>query len=374
MKKNIVSILLVAVCWMSACVGGRGRENSSNGESDTIKYARSFRVERCNGYVRVDVINPWDTALLLHTYLLVPKNAALPDGMPAGTLIRTPLERVAVCSSVHCGMMETVGAADRIGGVCEPRYVFSRTVRDGLREGRIVDLGEAAQPDMERLIELAPEAIITSPIDNSGYGRMGKLGIPIVECVDYRETSPLGRTEWLKLFGLLFGRTEAADSAFLATEIRYNRLCELADQVSDRPVVLPEMRFGSVWYVPGGRSYMANLYRDAGADYPWSEDPHTGSLSLSLEHVLERGADADVWILKYNRPRKMTLQDLADEYGSSVALRAWQTGNVWGCNSAHVRFYEELPVRPDLVLEDLVRIFQPGLLPNGELRYFHKLQ
>ena len=188
------------------------------------------------------------------------------------------------------------------------------------------------------------------------------------------ETSPLGRSEWMRFFGLLFGKRRQADSLFTAVRADYLQLCDLVKSVNQRPTVISELKSGSAWYVPGGKSTTGRLYQDAGATYMWAEDEHSGSIPLSFETVFDRGQAADFWLFKYNRLQDKTLTELKSDYASYAGFRAFQTGQVYGCNSGQVPFYTETPFHPERLLEDLIRIFHPGVLPAGECRYFKRLE
>lgn len=339
-----------------------------------VNHAEMFRVNRCSGYTEVQVRDPWDTTRLLQNYILIPKNSPLPSSLPQGTVVRTPVSRVAVYSSVHCSMLEELGNLSDIAGVCEPRYIVIPKIKKGVSEGKIVDLGESYAPDVEKIIDLNPEAIISSPFQNAGYGKVEKLGIPIIEGVDYMESSPLGRAEWIRFLGLFFDKEAFSDSIFKETETAYLTLREKVADVEKRPTVVSEVKTGPVWYVPGGNSYMARLFSDAGADYFWKDVPQTGSLSLSFEAVFDKAHQADFWLIKYNRDRDMTMADLKKDYAANANFEAFKNGNVWGSNSAKVPFYEEIPLHPDYLLRDFIRIFHPDLLPGDTLRYFKLLE
>ena len=359
-------------------VGCKSRHSASTGEALSavrMEYAGRIRIDSSEHYILVRIQNPWDTARILHTYVLVDREAELPEGLPKGTLVRTPVEKALVYSSVHCGLLSELGAIDQIGGICDLQYIEIPEIQDRCASGRMIDAGNSMNPDIEKIIDFHPDAILLSPFENSGgYGRIEKLGIPIIECADYMETSPLGRSEWMRFFGLLFGKRQQADSLFTAVRTGYLQLCELVGPVNQRPVVISELKSGSAWYVPGGKSTTGRLYQDAGATYVWAEDEHSGSIPLSFETVFDRGQDADFWLFKYNQQQDKTLTELKSDYASYAGFRAFQTGQVYGCNSGRVPFYTETPFHPEWLLEDLIRIFHPEVLPEGECRYFKKLE
>ena len=370
---NVLFLLLLLLC--VGCKTKDRSQSDKSGATVAMRYAEQIQIDSCDGYWSVRVRNPWDTAKILHTYILVEQGRELPDNLPAGTLVRTPLRKSLIYSSVHCSLLVELDALDCIGGVCDLQYIYHPAVRTRCAEGRIVDAGNAISPDLEKVIDLHPDAVLLSPFENSGgYGRIEKLGIPIIECADYMETSPLGRAEWMRFFGLLFGRKQQADSLFAEVEKRYASLKALVDTVSVRPTVLSELRNGSAWYTPGGHSTIGRLYADAGAAYVWADDTRSGSVPLSFETVFDRGRNADFWLFKYNETVDKTLSSLRAEYAPYAGFRAFQTGRVFACNTGKVPFYEETPFRPDWLLKDLILVFHPECLPGETARYFKQLR
>lgn len=217
MKRNSFLICILAVLFLSSC-GGRSKTASAlaNGDTIPLRYAENLTLVSYPGYTLAALRNPWDTLHTLHTYILVPKDRELPAHLPAGTVVRTPLSKSVIYSSVHCGLMDNLGVFGSIGGVCDLKYIKLPTVHEACRRGTIADCGDGMNPDMERIIDLHPDAILLSPFENSGgYGRIEKLDIPIIECADYMETSALGRAEWMRFYGLLFGVAPQADNLLL---------------------------------------------------------------------------------------------------------------------------------------------------------------
>lgn len=364
---------IALLCLLAGCTGGRQSARLDTHKRDTLSYAKGLAIAYAPDYVRVDVRDPWDTAKLLQRYLLVDRDGRVPEGLPKGTVVRVPVRRVAVYTSVHASILGQLGESRSIAGVCEPRYMDSPEIRAGLEEGRIADLGEASSPNVEKMLEIGTEAIIASPFQNSGFGPVEKLGIPIIQGADYLEPLPLGRTEWVKFYGLLFGKQAVADSVFAETEGAYLALKGLAARVEARPTVFSERRYGASWYVPGGESYMACLFRDAGADYLFAGLPGTDSHPLSFETVFEKACQADFWLFKYYEGKDMTYAGLRREYAPYAQFRAFRERRVYACNTERVRYYEESPLHPDYLLQDFIRIFHPELLPPGPLRYYHEL-
>ncbi len=341
---------------------------------DSMRYASGLTITRHTDFTVVELRDPWNEGRLLQRYLLVPRSAAsLPDGMPEGTVVRTPLTRMVVYTSVHCAILDELGAAGSIAGVCEARYVHVEPVLRGLRDGTIADLGEATSPDIEGMIRIGTDAILASPFQNAGYGPAEKIGLPIIECADYMEADPLGRAEWIRFLGLLTGREATADSLFHATEEAYLRVRALTEGIKDRPTVLVGKKYGSAWHVPNGGSYMARLYRDAGADYVFRDLPGSGSTPLTFEAVIDRAQHAKLWLIQYNADVNMTYASLRAEYTPYASFDAFAGRHIYGCNTHNSHYYEEIPLHPDRLLAELIAIIHPELLPDHKLRYFAPL-
>lgn len=377
MKKILLSAYIVTwVLLLSAC-GGGSKTSSLQAEGDTIrmKYSSLLQIVKHADYTVVTIRNPWDTLKVLHTYLLADREKPLPEHLPEGTVVRTPLQKSVIYSSVHCSLWSELDELKGIGGVCGLEDIKLPQIQEGCRNGSIVNVGNSMNPDIERIIDLRPDAILLSPFENSGgYGRVGKLNIPIIECADYMETSALGRAEWMRLYGLLLGKEAQADSLFAGIEKEYLTLTQqVKSQNLKRPTVISEMKNSSAWYIPGGNSTMGRLYQDAGADYVFASLSNSGSVPLAFETVFDRGGNADIWLIKYNQPQDKTYSELERDYAPYARFKAFQDRKVYGCNTNHVPFYEESPFHPELLLKDLIKIFHPELLPDYDLKYFSNL-
>ena len=377
MKKILLSAYIVTwVLLLSAC-GGGSKTSSLQAEGDTIrmKYSSLLQIVKHADYTVVTIRNPWDTLKVLHTYLLADREKPLPEHLPEGTVVRTPLQKSVIYSSVHCSLWSELDELKGIGGVCGLEYIKLPQIQEGCRNGSIVNVGNSMNPDIERIIDLRPDAILLSPFENSGgYGRVGKLNIPIIECADYMETSALGRAEWMRLYGLLLGKEAQADSLFAGIEKEYLTLTQqVKSQNLKRPTVISEMKNSSAWYIPGGNSTMGRLYQDAGADYVFAYLSNSGTVPLAFETVFDRGGNADIWLIKYNQPQDKTYSELERDYAPYARFKAFQDRKVYGCNTNHVPFYEESPFHPELLLKDLIKIFHPELLPDYDFKYFSNL-
>ena len=375
MKKFLLSAHIVTiVLLLSACSGGSKTSSAIHGEIIPLKYAENLKLIKGEGYTEAVLRNPWDTTSILRTYILVDKDKEVPDHLPEGTLVRTPLSKALVYTATHCNLIHELGAVKSIGGSCEIQYIKVPEIVEGCQNGTIVNAGEGTNPDIEKIIDLHPDALLLSPYENSGgHGQVEKLKIPIIECADYMETSALGSAEWIRFYGLLFGREALADSIFAEVEKNYNEWKALATAQPVKPRLMCEVKSGSAWYVSGGRSTTGKLYADAGADYVFASYPNAGGVPLSFETVFDKAQDADVWLMKYNHPTDKTYQSLQEDYAPYANFKAFKDKNIYYCNTAYRPYYEDFPFHPDRVLKDLIKIFHPSLLPEYELKYFSKL-
>ena len=439
MNRNIYIFgALLALLVLTACQGGKTTAGEAE-EGDTLKmkYAKLLTIVKYGEkgtassdkdaedaeyqYAEVNVANPWKAGTLLHRYILIPKGEegdktvtrlALQrtSGMGCTTdTVRTPVERSAVFIAPHCQLMYELGCQQAIRGVCDLNYINIPDVRkraasagkassenassgNASAQNSIVDCGSSMAPDIERIIALKPEAILVSPFENSGgYGKLDKLHIPIIEAADYMESSPLGRAEWMKFYGMLFGKdknisttvagkaSEAtlpascelkADSLFAKIEKEYLKLKAEAGKLPKGLSILTERKTGNVWYVPGGQSTIGILLKDANARYIFSDDKHSGSLPMSPEQILAKGSQVDVWAFKYFGGAPLSQVQLLQEYDGYKALAAFSRGNIYQVDTSTVPYFELTSFHPELLLREFI------ILAHGErfgkLRFYKK--
>ncbi len=366
-------LLGFVIVWLSSC-GNRTGFSQEGGDTLHLKYSTLLSVVKHKGYTEVDIRNPWKDGMLLHAYYLVPRQGAIPENLPHGSIIRTPVERAAVFTTVHCSLVNTIGHGENIVGVADLKYIKIPFIQEQVRKGKIADCGNGLSPVVEKIIDVKPDIIMLSPFENSGgYGKLEEIDIPLVECAEYMENSPLARAEWMKFYGMLFGEEEQADSLFEVVDRHYQQLKSEAAKAGKGRSVLVDKMVGSVWYVPGGRSTIGQMIQDAGGRYAWEYDEHSGSLSLPFETVLERAGDAEVWLYRYSSDHQQTYQELLSEYRGYRQLQSFADRNVYGCNVEQSLFYEESPFRPDWLLSDFIQILHSDGTFETPLRYYQKL-
>lgn len=368
-----LSLLSLAAVLLSSC-GGQAVRPQEDCDTLSLKYSTLLTIVRHDGYTVAEIKNPWKEGSTLHTYVLVPRDGKVPDGLPQGTVIRTPVQRAAVFTTVHCSLLTTLGCSDAIAAVADLKYIKVSSVHERVKQGKAVDCGGGLNPVVEKIMDVRPEVIMLSPFENSGgYGKVEDIGIPLVECAEYMEHTPLGRAEWMKFYGLLMGKEQETDSLFAVVDSCYHALKGQTRQAGVGRSVLVDKIVGSVWYVPGGRSTIGQMIADAGGRYPWADDEHGGSLSLPFETVLEQGGEADVWLYRYSGDHRTTYRELLSEHRGYDQLRPFRQHQVYGCNVELTPFYEETPFRPDYLLSDFIRILHPEMTNLPPLRYYQKL-
>ena len=455
---------------MAACQGGKtAAADAEAGDTLEMKYAKLLTIVKHGDgeessdaaedidyqYAEAIIANPWKAGTMLHRYILIPKGEegdktvtrlALQrtSGMGCTTdTVRTPVERSAVFIAPHCQLMYELGCQQAIRGVCDLNYINIPDVRkraasagnasagnassgkasaenassgNASAQNSIVDCGSSMAPDIERIIALKPEAILVSPFENSGgYGKLDRLHIPIIEAADYMESSPLGRAEWMKFYGMLFGRAKnisttaagkaseaavgkaseaaagkaseaaagkaseatlpascelRADSLFAQIEKEYLNLKAEAGKLPKGLSILTERKTGNVWYVPGGQSTIGILLKDANARYIFSDDQHSGSLAMSPEQILAKGSQVDVWAFKYFGGAPLSQVQLLQEYDGYKALAAFNRGNIYQVDTSTVPYFELTSFHPELLLREFI------ILAHGErfgkLRFYKK--
>lgn len=399
--KNIIFGALV-VLLVVACQGGK-TASGEGGDTLQMKYAELLTIVKHNdgAYTEAIIENPWKKGTTLHKYILVPKgkegdetvarlkddireNATLQMGSHCD-IVRTPLESNVVFTAPHCQLMYELGCKNAITGVCDKDYINIPDIKERVKlsDGKastsdtdkvIIDCGSSMQPDMERIIALKPEGLLISPFENSGgYGKLDKLNIPIIETADYMETSPLGRAEWMKFYGLLFKSEERSDSLFSSIEKEYMTLKAEAAKLPQGLSILTERKMGSVWYVPGGKSTMGILLKDANAKYIFADDTHSGSLAYGPERILSKGTQVDVWAFKYFGGKALSKNDLLAEYEGYKVLKAFNSNSIYQVDTSTQPYFELTSFHPEILLREFIILAHPKATQFGKLRFYQHL-
>lgn len=343
-----------------------------------IHFAKGFSIYKYDGFSVVNVVNPWPNATKKYTYVLKEKNGVIPDSLKNYTTISVPIENIIVTSTTHIPSLEMLEVEKSLVGFPNLNYISSEKVRDRIEQGKVKELGKNQNLNTEVIIDLAPDVFIGYGIDNKNptLDNLEKSGIKVMLNGDWNEQTPLGKAEWIKFFGALFGKEKEADSIFKTIEKEYINTIKLTNKIKNRPTVLAGDIFEGTWYLPKGTSWGSQLIKEAGGLYLWEETKGTGSLALSFEIVYEKAKDADFWITsgQYNSLKEMQKDNPHyNQFSAFKNKKVYSFSNKKGKTGGSL-YYELAPNRPDLVLKDLVSIFHPELLPNYKPYFFEQIQ
>ncbi len=377
--KRWLSLLLPACVLLLAvsCRGGASKAGVSPvaGRAGAVAptYAEGFRVSYTDAGCLVDIQDPQREESQSFHYLLVPagsKPAQVPEGY---TALEVPVSRVVCMTSLQLSNFICLDELDRVVGITSTRHLFNPEMKERLADGRTAKIGIEGNFDNEVILGLDPDLILISPFKRGGYEALKGVDIPLIPHLGYKETTPLGQAEWIKFIGLLTGEEEKANAVFAGIEERYNALKALTSDVAERPVVLSGELHGGNWYVGGGRSFLAQIFRDAGGAYFLPDDENSGGLNLDFETVYSQTANARYWRIVNSYNGTFSYDALKAEDARYADLNAFREKGVVYCNMREKPFYENMPMQPDVVLADLIHIFHPELLPADYQPVFYEL-
>ncbi|MDC8003688.1 ABC transporter substrate-binding protein [Aureisphaera galaxeae] len=343
-----------------------------------IKYAQGFTIENRDGFKHITLTNPWPGANASFRYVLKDANTALEGEIEVDAVLDVPIDNLVVTSTTHIPSLEMLGEAESLIGFPNLDYISSEKTRGLIAEGKIKELGKNEDLNTEMLIDMNPDVVVTFAVEGSNktVANIKKMGIPVLYNSDWTETHPLGKAEWIKFFGALYNKEKEADSIFNEIEQNYNQAKALASQTTTRPTVLSGAMFKDIWHLPQGDSWAARFIEDAGGEYLWKDSEGTGSISLNLESVLEKGQHAEFWIGPGSFSSFSQLQEAHTVYTEFDAFKNQQVysfttkkGETGG-----VLYYELAPNRPDIVLKDIIKILHPEVIPDHELYFFSLLE
>jgi iron complex transport system substrate-binding protein len=370
--KNL-SPLLIIVFIFYGCISDK-KESETTHYSST-SYASGFKVSDIANAKLVEAIYPYQGATSGYKYLLVPKGQEAPDHEADTKVIYVPIQSIVCTSTTHIPLLDYLNASDKLVGFPTTDYISSEKMRKFIDVGKVQELGTDKGMNIEKLAVLKPDLVMgyTMTADYGQFRKIEELGIPVVINAEYLEEHPLGRAEWIKFMALFLGKEKVANEVFQMIEKNYLNTRALTAQVDRKPTVVSGVVYSDAWFLPGGQNYAAKLFNDAGCEYLWSSDSSKGFLQLSFESVYEKAHNADLWI---GVASFTTLEELKNADKRYTKFNPYKTKQVYTFNARKgakggSEFLELGYLRPDIILNDLVKIAHPKLLPEYEL-YFHK--
>lgn len=370
---NIIVVLLMGFALFSCKNENKKIANNGTYLNSSIKYAKGFSIQQFDGYKKLIINAPYKNSKEAFTFILSenPANEEI-------NTIKTPITSVVVTSTTHIPMLELLNVENKLVGYPNTGYISSKRTRALIDAGKVIDLGNEENINTELLLDLNPDAVIGFSINsnNKMFATIEKMGIPVILNGAWLETSPLGRAEWIKLFGVLFNKEKEADSIFNSIETNYLNAKKIVATVSKKPTVISGGLFKDIWNLPAGESFEATFLKDANTNYLWKNSEGRGSLSLNIENVYEKGKDAEIWV----SPSFYTSLDQLEKANEIYSkFNAFKTKNIYSFSNKKgetggLIYFELAAARPDLVLKDLIKIAHPKLMEDYQFTFFEKLK
>ncbi|MFW5820286.1 MAG: ABC transporter substrate-binding protein [Bacteroidota bacterium] len=373
--KDLFLFIILSVLFSSCSVSEKQENRITDNE-----YAEKFHIQKHKGFKIIRIYDPWQRSggeeLI---YILARDAEKLPDSLRNFPLIPIPVSNVVVFSTTHIGFIHALEETEGISGVSGLKYVCDDLVNQRKKEKKVFDVGFPPSVDYERLIALSPDVVFLYGIESSVTGisaRLRQAGIPVFMIAEYLEPHPLGKLEWIRVFGQFYDKEEQAEFVFEKSKNEYERMRMTVDKNREKPSVLVGLPWKNTWHLAGGESYTAKLIRDAGGNYLWSENMSMENIPLSLEAVLTRAMRADVWI---NSGGASSLREITGIDHRFTLLKVFQDGEVYNndamkCIGGGNPYWEKGVVEPHLILKDLIKIFYPDILPEHDFAYYRKLE
>lgn len=385
--KHLIWLVCLLIPVLFGCKAKKNSDaaDASNADSALVadsnvcivpKYAKGFQVTYTDkGYCLLDIKDPQkEEGGDSYHFALKPRGVNI-DETPAGyTVIETPVRSTICMTSLQLSNFIKLDELDAVVGITSTRHLFNADMQKRLDDGKTHKIGIEGNFDNEIIMGINPDVILISPFKRGGYDALTEVGIPLIPHLGYKEMTPLGQAEWIKFIGLLIGKEEKANRIFAEIENRYLELIKLTSEVKKRPVVFSGELRGGNWYAVGGKSFLAQLFKDAGADYFLKDDVRSCGVSLDFETVYSQAAYADYWRIVNSYKGEFTYDVLQAEDVRYADFQAFKKKQVVYCNMSQKPFYESMPVEPEVVLADLIAVFHPQLLPNHTPRYYELLK
>lgn len=379
---SVVCIPLFILTLFVSCTENRfpHSENQLNHNGSIVTKSERFSLERESGYTKLTISNPWQGAKgIRNVYYLLKRGAKIPIGIDSNEVIFVPLKKIICMSTTQLAMISALEEENTIAGVSGAGFIYAKTLSDKFKNGVILDIGYEANLNKELIIKTSPDLIMIYGIGSESLGYINKireLGVKTIFNADYLEIDPLGRAEWIKLFGALYCKEDMADSIFKSLSDEYMSIKSLICQNSDsRPNVILGLPFKDTWFISPGNSYINTIISDAGGNYLWKETRSTVSMPYGIENVYSRALKADYWLNIGNVNSKDEIAAIDERLAE---LPCFKNGNLFNNNNRINEnggndYWESGSLNPHLILKDIASILHPGLFGKDGLFYYRKL-
>jgi iron complex transport system substrate-binding protein len=377
---QLQQIILFSAAFIS-CTGERAIKNEQKSAGrDIISLARRISIEKFSKYTKIVIINPWQGADNVNmVYYLVKRGSELSSEIELSKIIPVPVRKIVCMSTTHVAMISALGEENTIAGMSGTGFIYSAKLNSRVKQGLINDVGYEANLNKELILKIIPDLTMIYGVGSESSGSVGKieeLGIRVIYNADYLETDPLGKAEWIKLFGALYCKEEKADSIFDSEVETYNKLKSFISlNISSKPEVLLGLPFRDTWFVSPGNSFISKLITDAGGEYLWKDTKSSVSMPFGLENVYLKAMSAEYWL---NIGAAKTKNEIPAADHRLGDLPCFRNGKLFNNNKRITEdggndFWESGAVYPHLILKDIASILHPELFPDHELFYYRKI-
>ena len=344
-----------------------------------LEFAKGFELFRGENFWEIHVTQGYTGAEKTYRYLVLEEGSQV-EKTGFDAIVQLPISKVVLTSTTQVPHLDMLGETDKLIGFPQTDLISSPATRARIDSGKVTDLGSGPSANPEMVIDLQPDWIMISTLgeDLRYLDLFAQAGIPALINGEYVEQNPLGRAEWIKFTGILLGKYEEAVAEFEQIKAAYLEAEQLASRIpiDNKPKVLSGVMYQDIWYAPGAESWGAQILQNAGGDYVFADQSGSGSLQLNYEFVLDRAAEAEVWIGSADFPNVQTMGRNEPRYQN---FQAWKSGQIYTYTAKKgatggLEYFELGYVRPDLILKDLIKILHPELLPEYELYFYQKLE
>ncbi len=375
-KLPFLNFVFVGMIFLTACNTPQNKADALNSPLISIykpEFSKGFYVENYESFKKVFVLDPWDSTKILAKYILYPKlsNPIQQDGFLS---VGTPCKTMACLFSPEVAFAQKLGLVDKVSAISSVDYLTNATIHKRVLKGKTIEIGLAEIYDLEKLLASNSEVCFVSPFKENKYQKIQESGMTLAISATHMEEHPLARAEWIKFMALFFEKESLADSIFNSIKTEYYQAVKLTENLKEKPKILSGKMYQDVWYISGGKSYISQLFHDAGADYIWQDLSFKGSEPYDFETILSKAHNADFWVFQEFFAGDYSYQNLLNENNKYLYFDAFKNKKIIVCNTEKTPYYEDGVMEPDIVLKDLIFAFHPSLLPQYVPKYFMFLQ
>ncbi len=370
--KISLHIVVVLITVLFSCTPSANKKTEKeNADTLQLKYARGFEITSNDNHKILKIFGVGDDSTHYDVFKLVKQTDS--TAIKEKGVIPVPCKRIICLSSTQLTYFFALDNIKNIVAINSSRHLAHQQMNARVKSGLVKKVGKEGLFNTELIASLNPDVIFTSPFKRGGFDMLKSLGFPLVPMAAYEEETPLGRAEWVKMMAAFTGQEQKADSIFENIAGRYNELKKLTENVEYKPTIFSGKLRSGTWYVPGGESFYAQYFNDAGADYV-IKDQEKAAYPLDFESMYLKAAHADVWRLLLTNPagydKKAMLED-DPRYGD---FKAFKSGKIIACNIRVKPYYEQNAMKPDVILADYIHFLHPELLPDHKPEFYELLE